>query len=83
MIQHQWQAGQQYAGGDPHDRPEAQHAGLVDGLVRLESLPAIRLQREVDQHDAVLPGDADQLRSLSSSNDLALISAPIIKIAIY
>ena len=35
-------------------------AGLVDGPLRREAALALGLEREVDQHDAVLLDDADQ-----------------------
>ena len=43
-----------------HDRPEADQTGLVDRLARRLAVLALRFDREVDHHDAVLLHQADQ-----------------------
>ena len=42
------------------DRPEAQHRGLEDRLLRRLAVLALGFEREVHDHDAVLLDDADQ-----------------------
>src|ERR1700758_5483562 len=37
-----------------HDRPETQQTGFANGVPRRETAIALRLDREIDQHDAVL-----------------------------
>src|SRR6266404_6401527 len=43
-----------------HDRPEAQETRLADRVDGCQTATALRLDREIDQHDAVLFDDADQ-----------------------
>ena len=43
-----------------HDRTEAFHAGLKDGLLGRQPTLALGFEREIDQHDAVLLDEPDQ-----------------------
>ena len=59
-AEHQRQCAEHRRDRRHHDRPEAQQRGLVDRLARRLALVALRVEREVDDHDAVLLDDADQ-----------------------
>ena len=59
-AERQRQRAEQRRHGGHHDRPEAQQAGLADGVVRRQMLLALRLDGEVHHHDAVFLHDADQ-----------------------
>ncbi len=59
-TEHQRHRTQQSRHRGHQDRPEAQHAGLVDRLFRRHAVLALGLQGKIDQHDAVLLDDADQ-----------------------
>ena len=51
-----------------HDGPEAQQAGVVDGVGRVLSVLPLALQRKVDHHDAVLLHNADQQDDADDGN---------------
>ena len=42
------------------DRPEPLATGFEDGALRRHPALALRFEREIDQHDAILLDDADQ-----------------------
>src|SRR5438874_13430739 len=52
-----------------HDWAKAQQRGLVDRLARRFALIALRLEREVDHHDAVLLDDTDQQDDANDRDD--------------
>ena len=59
-AEHQRQGAEDRRHRRHHDWAKAQQRGLVDRLARRFALVALRLEREVDHHDAVLLDDADQ-----------------------
>ena len=62
-------AAQQRGHGGHHDGAEAQQAGFVDGFGRGLAVLALGLQREVDDHDAVLLHDADEQNDADDGDD--------------
>src|SRR5438093_13045846 len=56
-----------------HDRPETQQACLVDRVNRSLSFLSLRLEREVDHHDAVLLHDTDQEDDADQRNNIHLL----------
>ena len=53
-----------------HDGPEAEQAGLVDGLGGRLAAAALRVEREVDHHDRVLLHDADEQDDADEGDDV-------------
>ena len=71
-AQRQRQRAQHRRHGRHQDRAEAQQAGLVDRLARLEPFVPLALQRHVDHHDGVLLHDADQQQHADHGDDAEL-----------
>ena len=72
-AQRQRDAAEQRRHGGHHDRPEAQQAGLVDGLFGRLAFLALRLQREIDHHDGVLLHDADQQNDADQRDHVEIV----------
>src|SRR5262249_4694415 len=66
---HQRHAAEQRGHRRHQDRPEPQRARLVDRIPRTEAVLALLLEREIDQHDAVLLDDADQENDADDGDD--------------
>ena len=67
-AQRQGHAAQQRRHGGHHDGPEAQQAGLIDGVHRRHTFLALRLQGKIDHHDAVLLHNADEQDQANQRN---------------
>ena len=59
-AEHQRNAAEQRRHRRHHDRAEAQQTCFADRVDRRKTAVALHLDRETDQHDAVLLDDADQ-----------------------
>ncbi len=62
-------AAEQRGHGGHHDGAEAQQAGLVDRFGRVLAVLALGLEREVDDHDAVLLHNADEQDDADDADD--------------
>ena len=56
------------------DRPETLHASLVNGVLARKPAHALRFQREIDEHDAILLHDADQEDDANQRDDGELLT---------
>ena len=72
-AEHQRQGAEDRRHGGHQDRPEAQQAGLVDGLARRHALVALGVDREVDHQDRVLLHDADQQDDADQRDDRQVV----------
>src|SRR5438132_10469431 len=59
-TERQWNAAKERRHCRHHDRPKTQQARLKDRIDRRFAFFALRLEREVDHHDAVFLDDTDQ-----------------------
>ena len=70
--QHQRQRAEHGRHGRHQDRAEPLHARRVDGILCRQPAMALRLQREIDEDDAVLLDDADQHDDADERDDRQL-----------
>ena len=69
MTEHQRQRAQERRHRGHQDRAKAQHAGLADGLFRLEVPVALGRDRKIDHHDSIFLDDADQQQDSDNGDD--------------
>ena len=67
-AEHQWNTAEQRRHCRHHDRPKAQETRFPDRAHRRETAIALRLDREIDEHDTVLFDDADQKNDADQSD---------------
>jgi hypothetical protein len=68
-AEHQREGAEHRREGGHHDRAEAQEGGLEDGVAGGLAFLALRVEGEVDDHDAVLLDDADQEDDADDGDD--------------
>ena len=74
-AQGQRHAGQKRGHRGHENRPEAQQAGLVDGVLGAQPFAALGLERKVDHHDGVFLDNADQQDDADQRDDIKVVAA--------